>query len=136
MMFCNAGAAACASNAPYSRRREDYEILAHAGNWAAFAATRQGGADAVYFGVEKLNMRAAAAKTFPVADLSEIARRTKDLGLKTRLAVDTLLYDGGMDDMMRAMDAAKAAGIDAVIASDPAAILYACKVGLEVHLST
>ena len=112
------------------------EIMAPAGNFECLHAAIQGGADSVYFGVEKLNMRSHSANNFKMTDLVEIVRICSEHGVKTYLTLNIVLYGSDLEDMRRTLDAAKEAGITAVIASDMAAIIYARQIGLEVHIST
>ncbi len=116
--------------------RTDIEIMAPAGNYECLVAAAQGGADAVYFGVGNLNMRARSANNFQITDLAHIADVCAHKGMKSYLTVNTVLYDSELDEMRRIIDAAKTAGISAVIASDPAVMQYARACGVEVHLST
>jgi len=94
------------------------------------------GADAVYFGVEGLNMRARSSVNFTLDDLRRIASICNEAGVKTYLTVNTIIYDDEMEKCRGIIDAARQAGITAIIASDMAAILYARSVGVEVHIST
>ncbi len=112
------------------------EIMAPAGSFESFTAAIQGGADSIYFGVEQLNMRAKSTMNFTTDDLPEIARIAKKAGVKTYLALNTIMYDHDITLMKRIADTAKSAGIDAVIASDQAVIMYANSIGLPVHIST
>jgi len=112
------------------------ELISPAGNFECLTAAVQGGADAVYFGVGKLNMRARSASNFQLSDLKNIARVCKQEGLRSYLTVNTVLYDGELPEMRQLMDAAKEADISAIIASDMAAIQYARDCDMEVHLST
>jgi len=112
------------------------EIMAPAGNFECLHAAIQGGADSVYFGVEKLNMRSHSANNFKMTDLEEIVRICSEHGVKTYLTLNIALFGEDLEDMRRTLDAAKAAGITAVIASDMAAIIYARQIGVEVHIST
>ena len=116
--------------------RKDLEIMAPAGNFECLQAAIQGGADSVYFGVEKLNMRSHSANTFKMEDLPEICRICREHGVKSYLTLNIVLYQEDLEDMRHTLDAAKASGITAVIASDMAAIMYAREIGLEVHIST
>ena len=115
---------------------DDFEIMAPVGSRESLQAAIQAGAGSVYFGVGRLNMRAHSANTFTTDDLRDIAATCAEHGIKTYLTVNTIIYDGDMDDMHRIVDAAKEAGITAVIASDMAVITYCRKAGVEVHLST
>lgn len=116
--------------------RKDFEIMSPVGSWDSFWAAVQGGADAVYFGIEGLNMRARSAKTFTTEDMREIARLCNERGMKSYLTVNTIIYDGDVDLMRRIIDEASEAGVSAIIASDVAAMSYAFEKGVEVHLST
>lgn len=110
--------------------------MAPAGNFECLAAAIQGGADSVYFGVGELNMRSHSANNFHIEDLGEIVRICSEAGVKTYLTLNIVLYNEDLADMRKTLDAAKAAGITAVIASDMAAIAYARSIGTEVHIST
>ena len=114
-------------------KRSDFEIMAPVGSRESMFAAIQAKADAVYFGVENLNMRAHSAKTFTIADLKEIASICREHGIKSYLTVNTIIYDEERPLMREILDAAKAAGIDAIIASDVAVMSYCRQVGLEVH---
>ncbi|HDQ44209.1 MAG TPA: U32 family peptidase [bacterium] len=112
------------------------ELMAPAGSFAALRAAVRAGADSVYFGVGDLNMRARAAEPFTREDLPEILRVCKKTGTKTYLALNTIVYDEDLERMRALCLDAKEQGLSAVIASDPAAMLYARELGMEVHLST
>lgn len=115
---------------------ELYEIMAPVGSRESLAAAINAGADSIYFGIEKLNMRAHSASTFTIEDLREIAATCDAKGIKTYLTVNTIIYGEDIEQMHEIIDAAKEAGISAVIASDVAVMTYCQKVGQEVHLST
>ncbi len=116
--------------------RKDFEIMAPVGSWESLASALNAGADAVYFGIEGLNMRSRSSANFTADDMAEIARRCSERGVKTYLTVNTVIYDGDMELMHRIIDRAKESGITAIIAADMAAILYARSIGVEVHIST
>jgi putative protease len=118
------------------RNIHDFEIMAPAGSYESLMAAVQGGADSVYFGIEGLNMRARSSNNFTADDLRKIASICRDRGLKSYLTVNTVIYGEDLPLMHRIMDAAKAADVSAVIASDVAAMTYANSIGQEVHLST
>lgn len=115
---------------------KDFEIMAPVGSRESLAAAIQAGADSIYFGIEKLNMRAHSASTFSIDDLREIAATCNEHGIKTYLTVNTIIYNEDIALMHEIVDAAKDAGISAVIASDVAVMTYCNKIGQEVHLST
>lgn len=110
--------------------------MAPAGSYDSLMAAIQGGADSVYFGAENLNMRAASSNNFTLDDLRNIATICKDAGLKSYLTVNVVVYDHEIEQMRKIVDAAVAAGVSAIIASDLSVINYASRAGIEVHLST
>ena len=115
---------------------KELEIMAPAGNFECLMAAIEGGADSVYFGVGKLNMRSHSANNFSPDDLEEVVRICRQYGVKSYLTLNIVLYPEDMEAMQEALDAAKRAGVSAVIASDMAAISYCRSIGLEVHIST
>ena len=117
-------------------RIDEFEIMAPVGSRESLQAALQAGADSIYFGIEKLNMRAHSANTFTVDDLRDIAATCGERGVKTYLTVNTIIYDDDIELMHQIIDAAKEAGISAVIASDVAVMTYCREVEQEVHLST
>ena len=117
-------------------RLQDFEIMAPVGSRESLAAAIQGGADSIYFGIENLNMRARSANTFTIDDLHEIAATCDEHGMKSYLTVNTIIYDNDIALMKVIVDAAKKAGISAVIAADVAVMSYARSIGQEIHLST
>lgn len=116
--------------------KNELEIMAPAGNFECLHAAIQGGANSVYFGVGHLNMRSHSANNFSIDDLAEVVRIARENDVKTYLTLNIVLYPEDLQEMRATLDAAKAAGIDAVIASDMAAIAYCRTIGMEVHIST
>ena len=116
--------------------RKDFEIMAPVGSRESLAAALNAGADAIYFGIEGLNMRSRSSANFTTSDLRDIAEECSSRGVRTYLTVNTIIYDSDMERMHEIVDVAKDAGISAIIASDMAAIMYAEKVGQPVHIST
>ena len=116
--------------------KKELEIMAPAGNFECLRAAIQGGADSVYFGVGKLNMRSHSAGNFRPEDLDEVVKICREAGVKSYLTLNIVLYQEDLEDMRLTLGEAKKAGVDAVIASDIAAIEYCRSIGLEVHIST
>ena len=114
----------------------EFEIMAPVGSRESLAAAIHAGADSVYFGIGRLNMRSHSANHFTIDDLKEIAGTCKAQGIKTYLTVNTVIYGEDIETMHEIVDAARAAGITAVIASDVAVMMYCRQAGAEVHLST
>ena len=115
---------------------KDFEVMAPVGSKESLAAAIQAGADSIYFGIEKLNMRAGSASAFTIDDLKDIARQCDEHGIKSYLTVNTIIYGEDIPLMHEILDAAKLAGISAIIACDVAVMTYCRNIGLEVHLST
>lgn len=112
------------------------ELMAPAGNFDSLQAALDNGADSVYFGVEQLNMRARASINFTLEDLPEVVRRCSERHVRTYLTLNTIIYDHDLGIVRRLVDAAKEAGVTAIIAMDQAVIAYARSRGMEVHIST
>ena len=117
-------------------QRKDIEIMAPAGSWESLSAAIQAGADSVYFGIEKLNMRSRSSSNFTTADLREIVRVCNENGVKTYLTLNTIVYDDDLPLMQEIVKTAMETGVSAIIASDVSAMMYANLLGVEVHLST
>ncbi len=114
----------------------DVEIMAPVGSFESLMAALQAGADSVYFGVGKLNMRSRSSRNFSLDDLHTIAGICKPIGVKTYLTLNAIIYDEELQDMQDTLSAAQEAGVSAVIASDLSVMEYAREIGLEVHVST
>ncbi len=117
-------------------RREDFEIMAPVGSWESLAAAFSAGADAIYFGIEGLNMRSRSSANFTIDDMENIAEQCRQRGVKSYLTVNTVVYDYDIELLHSIINHAKQAGISAIISADMAAILYARQIGQEVHIST
>jgi len=112
------------------------EIMSPVGSYESLMAAIQGGANSVYFGVGKLNMRSRSSQNFNLDDLDRIVEIAKNHNIKTYLTLNTIIYDDEMEEMETTVDRAKEAGISAIIASDLSVIEYARSKDVEVHMST
>ena len=110
--------------------------MAPVGSYESLHAAIDAGADAIYFGVEGLNMRARSSVNFTLDDLHNIASICHENGVKSYLTVNTIIFDNDIATCHSIIDAVKEAGISAIIAADIAAITYARSIGVEVHIST
>lgn len=126
------------SNSPFRGwgGKSAFEIMAPAGSWESLSAAIKAGANSVYFGIEKLNMRAKSSSNFSTEDLREIVRICKENNVKSYLTVNTILYDNDLTLMREIIDVAKEVEVSAIIAADVSALMYANQIGVEVHLST
>jgi putative protease len=116
--------------------RREIEIMAPVGSWETLMAAIQGGAGSVYFGVGHLNMRSRSSANFSLDDMKRIVETAEANGVKTYLSLNVEIFNNEIDQMHQVLNAAKAAGISAVIAADISVIQYARYIGLEVHIST
>ncbi len=116
--------------------RQDIEIMAPVGSYESLSAAIDAGADSIYFGIGQLNMRSRSSANFTEQDLERIVATAHSHGVKTYLTVNTVIYDEEIEQMHAIIDAAAKHGVDAVIVSDQAAILYARSRRVEVHIST
>ena len=112
------------------------EIMSPAGSFESLTTAIKAGADAVYFGVEQLNMRARATNNFTLEDIKTVADTCKKNNVRSYLTLNTIIYDHDVSIMHFVVDKAKEAGISAIIASDHAVMSYAKKNGMPVHIST
>ncbi len=112
------------------------EIMAPVGSYESLTAAIQAGADSVYFGVGRLNMRSKSSQNFSIEDLEKITSICRSHSIKTYVTINTVIFDEELEAMRQLVDACRDNGVSAVIASDQAVIQYARKQGVEVHMST
>ncbi len=111
------------------------ELLAPVGDFSMLQAAIDAKADAVYFGVKKLNMR-ATAKNFELDQLPKVVSTAHANNLKAYLTLNTIIYEEEIDEVSNILALAKEAGVDAIICWDFAVIQKAKELGLEIHIST
>ncbi len=112
------------------------ELLAPAGSFESLMAAIHAGADAVYFGVAQLNMRAKSINSFRIEDLEEIGAICRAHRVKTCLTLNTVMYDYDMQLIRTILNEVKKHGINAVIASDFAVIEMCRSMNIPLHIST
>ncbi len=117
-------------------QRNDIELMAPAGSYESLRAAIQGGADAVYFGVEKLNMRSRSSHNFRIEDLKKVSDIAKQNGIKTNLTLNAVIYNNELELVREIVRSAKRSGISAIIAADQSVIQIGHQEGIEIHLST
>ena len=111
------------------------ELMAPAGDMISLRAALDSGADAVYFGIVSMNMR-ANAKNFATEDLPEVARLCHEANAKAYLALNTIIFDKETELAEKLVSAASKASIDAVICWDFAVVELAIRYKMKVILST
>jgi putative protease len=99
------------------RKYDNLELMAPAGDWTMLHAAINAGADAVYFGVDKLNMR-AKAKNFSVDELAEIVSICKKKKVKTYLTINSIIFEEEINEVREIITIAKEAGVDRIICWD------------------
>jgi U32 family peptidase len=117
-------------------RREDVEIMAPVGSFESLMAAIQARADSIYFGLDKMNMRARSSSNFAEGDIDQILAICSEHGIKTYLVINIIVYDNELERMRKMVDLAKAKKVSAIIATDHSVISYAKSQGVEVHIST
>lgn len=124
------------TNILISMTAKEIEIMAPVGSYESLMAAIQGGANSVYFGIGKLNMRSRSSQNFTLDDLAKISSICHQNGLKSYITLNTIVYDKELAEIKQIINSAKENNISAIIASDPSVILYAHSQGVEVHMST
>ena len=111
-------------------------LLSPVGSFESLHAAIRGGADAIYFGVEQLNMRTKSIPTITIDDIAEVADICKQNAIKAYLTLNTVVYDYDMQLARKIITECKIQGIDAVIASDFAVFEMCKSIGMPLHIST
>lgn len=117
-------------------KKQKVELLAPVGSFDSLQAAINGGADAIYFGVEQLNMRTRSAQSFYISDIKEISSVCKKNRIKSYITLNTVMYEHDMQLLQAILKEVKKCKIDAVIASDFAVIEYCSQHGIPLHIST
>jgi len=112
------------------------ELLSPAGSFDCIQAAIKAGADAVYFGVEQLNMRTRSSGSFSLHDIKEISRICKAAKVKNYITLNTVMYQHDIQLLQSILKEVKKQNIDAVIASDFAVIEYCNQLNIPLHIST
>ncbi len=111
------------------------ELMAPAGNRTMLSAAIGNGADAVYFGVDKLNMR-AKAENFSLDELPGIASLCREKGVKSYLTLNSIVFNEELEEVAECVAAAKKSGIDYIICWDPSVIEECRTQGMPFCIST
>ena len=111
------------------------ELMAPAGDWTMLRTAVQAGANAIYFGVDKLNMRAKAAN-FTVDELPEIVKFCKDNEVKTYLTINSIVFEEELEELEEIILSAKKGGVDSIICWDLSVAELSAKHNLPFCIST
>ena len=101
------------------------ELMSPAGDWTMLSAVVKAGANAVYFGVDKLNMRTKATN-FKIDELNELVSFCKKDNVRTYLTLNTIVYEEELEEVDEIILAAKKSGVDRIICWD-LAVAMKCK---------
>ncbi|MBE2246640.1 MAG: U32 family peptidase [Candidatus Competibacteraceae bacterium] len=116
--------------------KKKVELLAPAGSFESLLAAIQAGADAVYFGIEQLNMRARSADPFTIDDLPAIKAICTQHNIRAYITLNTVMYEHDMQLLKTVLTEVKKNHIDAVIASDFAVLELCRQMHIPLHIST
>ena len=116
--------------------KKKIELLAPVGSFESLHAAIQAGADAIYFGVAQLNMRAKSINSFFLSDLPLIQATCSQHHIKTYITLNTVMYEHDMQLLKTILKEVKKHKIDAVIASDFAVMEYCRQLHIPLHVST
>ncbi|MBL7701791.1 MAG: U32 family peptidase [Ferruginibacter sp.] len=117
-------------------KQKPIELLAPAGSFDSLQAAINAGANAIYFGVEQLNMRTRSAGTFSIDDIKEVSSICKANNIRSYITLNTVMYEHDMQLLKSILKEIKKRGIDAVIAADFSVIHYCIELGVPLHIST
>ena len=120
----------------HNMTKRKIELLSPVGSFESLQAAIRGGADAIYFGVEQLNMRAKSVNSFSINDLKEIKRICTEKNIKAYLTLNTVMYEHDMQLLQTILKEVKKQKIDAVIAADFAVMEYCKQLKIPLHIST
>ncbi|MGX7592241.1 peptidase U32 family protein [Candidatus Karelsulcia muelleri] len=112
------------------------ELLSPVGNFESLEAAIFYGADSIYFGIDKLNMRFKSSQNFKITDLNEIVSKCKKKQIKTYITLNTIIYDKDLNLLKILLKKIKNLKIDGIIAMDQSVINYSRKLDINVHIST
>jgi U32 family peptidase len=111
-------------------------ILAPAGNFACLTSAIKAGANCIYFGIDKLNMRSKSASNFNLSDIEKIVDICSRNNVQSYITLNSVIYNSEIAEMKEICKEAKEKGICAIIAHDMAVINYARSIDMPIHIST
>lgn len=113
------------------------ELLAPAGSLEKLKTAIDFGADAVYLGGSKLNLR-AFADNFTPEQIKEGVEYAHERGRKVYVTINVFPHNADIDGLENYIKELEALGVDAILVADPSIIITAKEVApnLEIHLST
>ena len=88
-------------------KEREIELLAPAGSFESMQAAINAGANAVYFGVEQLNMRTCSSNSFEINDLKKISSICKKNNIKCYITLNTVMYEHDMQLLLSILQEVK-----------------------------
>jgi putative protease len=117
-------------------KNKTIQLLSPVGSFDCLQAAINAGADAIYFGVEQLNMRTRSSGGFSISDIEAVSTACKSAGVKSCITLNTVMYEYDMQLLLAILKEVKQQSINAVIASDFAVIEYCRQLNIPPHIST
>ena len=119
--------------------KSSVELLAPAGRWEAFVAVIEAGADAVYIGGKRFNMRLHRSDfNFTDEQIVDAVQFAHSRNVKVYITVNNLLSDDELNDARRFLGFLSKINVDAAIIQDLGILNMIRQMGipLPVHIST
>ena len=110
------------------------ELMCPIKDWASLEACKEY-CDAVYFGVDDLNLR-AKSDAIKVSEMKAFVAECHKNGIKAYLTINAVIYDEELKKADKLVQKAKQAAVDAIIIWDPAVIMMARKYKVPFIVST
>ncbi len=110
------------------------ELLSPGGDFTSLSAVVKNGADAVYIGLEGVNMRINASN-FKMDDIKKASKICKDYGSKLYVCTNTILKDNDIIRLNKQIPELADRDVDGLIISDIALIDKCIDSGIEAHIS-
>lgn len=113
------------------------ELLAPAGNYEAFIAAINAGANAVYMGLNSFSAR-AYANNFNIEEIKSLVEYAHLRNVKIFVTMNTIIFQDELELAYSTIDELAKANIDAIIIQDLALLDYVtkCHPTVEAHAST
>lgn len=121
----------------YKRKKPKIELLSPVGDMECLNMALTYGADAVYLAGQEFGMRTSSSN-FSIDQLQKAVQKAHEQNVPVFLTCNTLPRNDELDRLPSFLNAAQAAGVDAIIVADLGVLNLAKKYApnVEVHIST
>ncbi|MEN6325058.1 MAG: U32 family peptidase [Syntrophomonas sp.] len=114
---------------------DEVELLAPAGKWSVLEEVALAGADAVYLGGKRLNMRMLRPEfNFSPQELIDAAKFLHDRNKKLYITINNLYYDNELDEIRDYLKFLQEVKVDALILQDMAVVNLCRELDLDIPL--